>query len=55
MKRRIHDGLVGERALVGQRYLADPELRRQYAAEIAPRTVAALAKVLPSTMVASKS
>jgi SAM-dependent methyltransferase len=37
---------VGERALVGERYLADRELRRQYEAEIAPRTRAALDKVL---------
>jgi ribosomal protein RSM22 (predicted rRNA methylase) len=43
---RIHRGLTGERALVGTPYLADTELRRQYAAEIAPRTGAALAKIL---------
>jgi SAM-dependent methyltransferase len=43
---RIHRGLTGERALVGTRYLADPALRREYAAEIAPRTGAALAKIL---------
>jgi hypothetical protein len=43
---RIHRGLVGERALVGTRYLADPELRREYADEIAPRTGAALEKLL---------
>jgi hypothetical protein len=42
---RIHDGLVGARVLVGTPYLADPELRRQYEAEIAPRTEAALARV----------
>jgi len=42
----IHQGLVGERALVGQPYLGDPELRRGYAEEIAPRTGLALAKVL---------
>ena len=34
----IHDGLVGARALVGTPYLADPELRREYARDIAPRT-----------------
>ncbi len=45
MKGRVHKGLVGDRALVGQRYLADPELRRQYAEEIAPRTAAALQQV----------
>jgi ribosomal protein RSM22 (predicted rRNA methylase) len=43
---RIHRGLTGARALVGTRYLADPELRREYAEEIAPRTGAALAKIL---------
>src|SRR5882672_7299672 len=43
---RIHRGLTGERALVGTRYLADPGLKREYDAEIAPRTGAALAKVL---------
>jgi len=37
---------VGARALVGTRYLADPALRAEYEREIAPRTVAALAKVL---------
>jgi SAM-dependent methyltransferase len=39
---RIHRGLVGQRALVGTTYLADPGLRREYDQEIAPRTVAAL-------------
>jgi SAM-dependent methyltransferase len=43
---RVHEGLVGPRALIGTSYLADPELRRQYAVEIAPRTRAALGKVL---------
>lgn len=43
--RRIHEGLVGERRLVGTPYLADPELRDAYAAEIAPRTEAALARI----------
>jgi len=42
----MHEGLVGERALVGQPYLRDPDLRQEYAAEIAPRTEVALAKVL---------
>jgi SAM-dependent methyltransferase len=42
----IHDGLVGARELVGTAYLADPELRREYARDIAPRTRAALAKIL---------
>ncbi len=43
---RIHRGLVGARALVGEAYLADAELRREYASEIAPRTVAALESIL---------
>jgi hypothetical protein len=42
----IHRGLVGERALVGTPYLADPALRQQYAREIAPRTRAALGRIL---------
>jgi ribosomal protein RSM22 (predicted rRNA methylase) len=42
----MHRGLVGARALVGASYLADPRLRQEYAAEIAPRTVAALDKVV---------
>ena len=43
---RIHEGLVGARALIGTRYLADPRLRAEYQRDIAPRTVAALSKVL---------
>jgi SAM-dependent methyltransferase len=43
---RIHRGLTGSRALVGTRYLEDAELKREYANEIAPRTVAALTKIL---------
>jgi hypothetical protein len=43
---RIHRGLTGARELVGTRYLADPALRREYADEIAPRTGAALGKIL---------
>ncbi|HLK88445.1 MAG TPA: small ribosomal subunit Rsm22 family protein [Polyangia bacterium] len=42
----IHDGLVGARKLVGTPYLADAELRGEYAREIAPRTEAALGRVL---------
>jgi hypothetical protein len=42
----VHRGLVGDRSLIGTRYLADPELRRQYEADIAPRTRAALARIL---------
>lgn len=41
----LHAGLVGERALIGSNYLADPEFRRAYDAEIAPRTRAALARI----------
>ena len=37
---------MGERTLVGTPYLADPALRREYARDIAPRTRAALAKIL---------
>lgn len=43
---RIHQGLTGARALIGTRYLADEGLRREYAAEIAPRTELALARIL---------
>ena len=42
----VHEGLVGARKLVGTPYLADAELRGQYARDIAPRTEAALARVL---------
>jgi hypothetical protein len=42
----IHDGLTGARELVGTRYLEDPVLRAEYARDIAPRTEAALARVL---------
>jgi hypothetical protein len=37
---------VGQRALVGSRYLGDPRLRREYDEEIAPRTRIALGKIL---------
>jgi Mitochondrial small ribosomal subunit Rsm22 len=43
---RIHAGLTRERALVGTPYLGDPGLRAEYDAEIAPRTRAALARIL---------
>jgi len=43
---RIHRGLVGARELIGGAYLADAKLRREYEAEIAPRTKSALAKIL---------
>lgn len=42
----MHDGLVGARKLVGTPYLADPVLRGEYARDIAPRTEAALGRVL---------
>jgi hypothetical protein len=42
---RLHEGLVGERALVGEAYLADPALRAAYATDLAPRTGAALARI----------
>ena len=43
---RIHRGLVGERSLVGSDYLSRAKLRQEYEAEIAPRTEAALRRVL---------
>lgn len=52
---RIHAGLVGDRALVGTPYLADSELRREYARDIAPRTLAALGKVLAQVFPAGAS
>ena len=42
----IQRGLVGERALVGTPYMADATLREEYARDIAPRTRAALGKIL---------
>jgi Mitochondrial small ribosomal subunit Rsm22 len=42
----IHRGLVGARELVGKPYLADEALRREYERDIAPRTRAALGKIL---------
>jgi hypothetical protein len=42
---RLHEGLVGARGLVGSPYLADPALRAAYAADLAPRTTAALARI----------
>ena len=45
-KTRIHRGLVGDRTLVGSRYLSQPDLRREYDSEIAPRTEAALRRIL---------
>ena len=38
---------MGARELVGTPYLADAELRREYERDIAPRTLAALGKILP--------
>jgi hypothetical protein len=45
----IHEGLVGARRLVGTPYLASPTLREEYARDIAPRTEAALARILDET------
>jgi hypothetical protein len=42
----VHEGLVGARALIGSPYLADPALRAEYEADIAPRTRAALGRIL---------
>jgi hypothetical protein len=42
----VHEGLVGPRKLVGTPYLASPDLRDEYARDIAPRTEAALARIL---------
>jgi len=42
----VHQGLVGARKLVGTPYLAKPALRDEYARDIAPRTEAALARIL---------
>jgi hypothetical protein len=44
-RRRLHEGLVGERALIGSPYLADPALRAAYESDLAPRTAAALARI----------
>lgn len=46
---RLHDGLVGDRALIGQAYLADPALRHAYATDLAPRTTAALDRIFAAT------
>jgi SAM-dependent methyltransferase len=42
----VHEGLVGARKLVGTAYLASPKLRDEYARDIAPRTEAALARIM---------
>ena len=52
---RVHRGLTGARELVGRPYLADPELRREYAAEIAPRTEVALRAILAAAALPSPS
>ncbi len=46
---RMQQGLVGDRTLVGTRYLADPTLRSEYVRDIAPRTAVALGKILRET------
>ncbi len=53
-KTRIHRGLVGDRTLVGSRYLSQPDLRREYESEIAPRTEAALRRVLEQVELESR-
>jgi hypothetical protein len=45
---RLHQGFVGDRDLIGSRYLADPALRQAYTQDMAPRTEAALGRVLPA-------
>jgi len=47
---RIHEGLVGARALVGTPYLADAGLRAEYERDIAPRTGVALRKILTEVL-----
>lgn len=47
---RIHEGLVGARALVGTPYLADAGLRAEYERDIAPRTGVALRKILTAVL-----
>lgn len=44
--RALHEGLTGERGLVGTAYMAEPGLRAAYARDLAPRTRAALARIL---------
>jgi ribosomal protein RSM22 (predicted rRNA methylase) len=50
---RIHRGLVGERKLVGSRYMSEADLRHEYEAEIAPRTEAALRRILGQVVFSS--
>ena len=50
---RIHEGLVGARALVGTPYLADAGLRAEYERDIAPRTGVALRKILTEVLPAA--
>lgn len=47
---RIHEGLVGARALIGTPYLADAQLRAEYERDIAPRTGVALRKLLTEVL-----
>jgi hypothetical protein len=46
---RLHEGLVGQRAIVGSPYLADAELREAYETDLAPRTRAGLARIFAGT------
>lgn len=50
---RIHRGLTGARDLVGSAYLADSRLRDEYDRDIAPRTTAALEKILAEIKLAA--
>src|SRR5205814_10010725 len=50
---RLHRGLAGARELVGSAELAEPALRQAYEADLAPRTEAALARVLAALSSAS--
>ena len=50
---RIHRGLTGARDLVGSTYLADAEIRGEYATEIAPRTMAALDNIFAGTAISA--
>lgn len=53
-KTRIHRGLVGDRTLVGSGYLSQPDLRQEYESEIAPRTGAALRRILEQVELAPR-
>jgi len=52
---KIHEGLTGARELVGTNYLAKNSLRAEYEKEIAPRTAAALTRILQQTFPSAAS